>query len=202
MSAVNTAGYYVCKYTYIKGSKVLGVFSLFPPSVLSSNRQRMRRLKCFKRKQSVTEWCDSTLRQWHLQMTDGEKAYKHMIIIIPLAGEKQRCCGVVGGACLSMSSARLLFLCWPDGIRSLIDPEGMSRWWKCFTHPCATAQRLQDRWKQDLWRGRGSRVVFDEGDGCQLFAELLQHDHPLQKRHVVDATATKVAVRSVVKTAA
>ena len=31
-------------------------------------------------------------------------------------------------------------------------------------------------------------MVFDEGDGCQLFAELLQHDHPLQQSHVVDAT--------------
>lgn len=37
-----------------------------------------------------------------------------------------------------------------------------------------------------LWRGRGSCVVFDEGDGCQLFAELLQHNHPLQQGHVVD----------------
>lgn len=30
-------------------------------------------------------------------------------------------------------------------------------------------------------------MVFDEGDGCQLFAELLQHDHALQQSHVVDA---------------
>lgn len=46
-------------------------------------------------------------------------------------------------------------------------------------------------------------MVLDEGDGCQLFAELLQHDHPLQKRHVVDATTTNMGgVRSVVKTAA
>lgn len=97
---------------------------------------------------------------------------------------------------------RLLFLCWPDRISSLIDPKGMSHWWKCFAYPCAIAQRLQDRWKQDLRRGRGSSVVFDEGDGCQLFAELLQHDHPLQKRHVVDAMATNMAVRSIVKTAA
>lgn len=37
-----------------------------------------------------------------------------------------------------------------------------------------------------LRRGRGSCVVFDEGDGCQLFAELLQHNHPLQQGHVVD----------------
>ena len=30
-------------------------------------------------------------------------------------------------------------------------------------------------------------MVFNKGDGCQLFAELLQHDHPLQQGHVVDA---------------
>lgn len=34
-------------------------------------------------------------------------------------------------------------------------------------------------------------MVFDEGDGCQLFAELLQHNHPLQQSHVVDATGGK-----------
>lgn len=44
-----------------------------------------------------------------------------------------------------------------------------------------------------LWWGRGSCVVFDEGDGCQLFAELLQHDHPLQQSHVVDAERTDEA---------
>lgn len=40
-----------------------------------------------------------------------------------------------------------------------------------------------------LRRGWGSCVIFDEGDGCQLFAELLQHDHPLQQSHVVDSDA-------------
>lgn len=39
-----------------------------------------------------------------------------------------------------------------------------------------------------LRRGRRRRVVFDKGDGCQLFAELLQHDHALQQSHVIDAT--------------
>lgn len=43
-------------------------------------------------------------------------------------------------------------------------------------------------------------MVFDKGNGCQLFAELLQHDHPLQKRHVVDATTTNPKVRNDLKT--
>lgn len=30
-------------------------------------------------------------------------------------------------------------------------------------------------------------MIFDEGDGRQLFAELLQDDHSLQQSHVVDA---------------
>lgn len=34
-------------------------------------------------------------------------------------------------------------------------------------------------------------MVFDEGDGCQLFAELLQHNHPLQQSHVVDTIGGK-----------
>lgn len=34
-------------------------------------------------------------------------------------------------------------------------------------------------------------MVFDEGDGCQLLAELLQHDHPLQQSHVVDTKREK-----------
>lgn len=34
--------------------------------------------------------------------------------------------------------------------------------------------------------GRGRGVVFDEGDGGELFAELLQHDHAFQQRHVID----------------
>lgn len=149
MSAVNTAGYWVCKYTYIKGSKVLGVF-LFPPSVLSSNRQCMRRLKCFKRKQSVTERCDSTLRQWHLQMTDGERGYKHINIINPLAGEKRRWGGFV--ACLSISSSSFVPLsarqyllsdrCWRD--EPLL---------KNLCPPCATAQRRSQTTPRQL-RGR------------------------------------------------
>lgn len=39
-------------------------------------------------------------------------------------------------------------------------------------------------------------MVLDEGDGRQLFAELLQHDHPLQERHVVNAATTSTEVRS------
>lgn len=45
-------------------------------------------------------------------------------------------------------------------------------------------------------------MVFDEGDGRQLLAELLQHDHPLQKRHVVHAATTNARVRSAVGAAA
>lgn len=35
-------------------------------------------------------------------------------------------------------------------------------------------------------------MVFDEGDGSQLLAELLQHDHALQQSHVVDAATEEV----------
>lgn len=38
-------------------------------------------------------------------------------------------------------------------------------------------------------------MVFNEGDGCQLFAELLQHDHPLQQGHVVDAAEKRKTSR-------
>lgn len=75
--------------------------------------------------------------------------------------------------------------------------------------PCATALKriplqassTETGGKEGLQRGRGSGVVFDKGDGCQLFAELLQHDHPLQKSHVVDATTTNTKVRGDHKTA-
>lgn len=62
-------------------SKVLG--GCFLPPCLQ-NRQSMRSLKCFKRKQALTERCDSTLRQWHLQMTDGSTGNKYTSIVIPL----------------------------------------------------------------------------------------------------------------------
>lgn len=35
-------------------------------------------------------------------------------------------------------------------------------------------------------------MVFDEGDGRQLLAELLQHDHALQQSHVVHAATQAV----------
>lgn len=66
--------------------------------------------------------------------------------------------------------------------------------------PGGPAPLLPDGWKEDLRRGWRSSVVLDEGDGRELFAELLQHDHPLQKRHVVDAATTSTEVRSAFKT--
>ena len=147
MGAVNTAGDRVCKSTYIKGSTVVGVF-LFPPSVLSSNRQQIRRFECFKRKQSVTERCDSTLRQWHLQMTDGEMGYKHITIIIPLVG-----C-ITSGAGLWAehvfpSVSPLSLLCRPDSWRLSDGSWRDESLVKMLCPPCATAQRfglMTPRW--------------------------------------------------------
>lgn len=86
-------------------------------------------------------------------------------------------------------------------------PVDMSHWWNYFAHPApqpqndlTSTQFLKDKWNRALQWGWGSGVVFDKGNGCQLFAELFQYDHPLQKRHVVDATTTSPNVRNDFKT--
>lgn len=43
-----------------------------------------------------------------------------------------------------------------------------------------------------LWWGGGRCMIFDEGNGCQLFAELLQHNHPFQQSHVINGDALRL----------
>lgn len=45
-----------------------------------------------------------------------------------------------------------------------------------------------DGWTAGRLRRGGRCMVFDESDGCQLFAEFLKHDHSFQQSHVVDTT--------------